>query len=609
MKRINRYAYPLAFFALTGLFTFTSCSSSDEPDEPNVNPSETVKTSFSLSVGLPQNKNNAKPTTRVSEAIAQAQTTPTFRGIDNITLIPFYVAGSETSPVTSATTRLGSNITLPGTNNNVFEAGNTNQVYANVNLPQGTSAFLFYGKAIDGTVNNSISSDADRHTYGTLSNNLSDTSNPSDISFSPVQVNNLQTAPAKAQALADYLTSIAKTSITVDGTTVNWSDNNNGSNPLYNEYQQFIKINAGSSNSVRIALQTLYNSINEGEMANAIKASITAKATVDTNGNLTLNSDLAGYPDATNDRIPDGVCVLNWDDANKQFNVSVDGTINGNVTNTKPSDLVYPANLQYYANTGIKTSNQDQSTNYPSSTTWTDITAKYTDGTQVTPSTRAVALTNQIQYAVGRMDITVKEGADQLKDHNGDNVAGSTTSGSSTTSSFPISAIFVGGQRPVGFNFEPQTNSTQYTIYDNVVPTNWSAALSGTDATIAHTLALETPADEVVRVAVELTNNSGSDFHGHDDQIIYKGAKFYLVAELNPATTGTVTQPTGTTTLNQVIKQDYITKANLTIDAAGGEKGLGGAYNVLPDLRNPKLSLGMSVDLQWQSGLTFNVNM
>ena len=39
------------------------------------------------------------------------------------------------------------------------------------------------------------------------------------------------------------------------------------------------------------------------------------------------------------------------------------------------------------------------------------------------------------------------------------------------------------------------------------------------------------------------------------------------------------------------------------------DKGLGAAYNVIPDLRTPALSIGMSVDLNWQSGLTFNIGI
>jgi hypothetical protein len=52
---------------------------------------------------------------------------------------------------------------------------------------------------------------------------------------------------------------------------------------------------------------------------------------------------------------------------------------------------------------------------------------------------------------------------------------------------------------------------------------------------------------------------------------------------------------------NKVFKQDYITTAKLTIGANSLKK----AYNVIPDLRSPKLELGLSVDLKWQQGITF----
>lgn len=111
----------------TPLF-LSSCSSSD--DVPNDTPvpytGETVKTSFTLSVGLPKGNSasGAKSNfgTRMSEEVTQAQGTPVFRGIDNISLIPF----AKTSAIASNDVRLGSNITLPassaGGQNNVYES-------------------------------------------------------------------------------------------------------------------------------------------------------------------------------------------------------------------------------------------------------------------------------------------------------------------------------------------------------------------------------------------------------------------------------------------------------------------------------------------------------
>ena len=72
--------------------------------------------------------------------------------------------------------------------------------------------------------------------------------------------------------------------------------------------------------------------------------------------------------------------------------------------------------------------------------------------------------------------------------------------------------------------------------------------------------------------------------------------------------------------MNQVFKQDYKTIVNFTIKAGkskndtsfpsgGNATGLGTAYNTIPDLRTPQLELGLSVDLTWQAGLNFNINL
>lgn len=609
--------------AMLAMFSFASCSSSDDPSEdPSVNPGESVKTTFSLSVALPQsNSNSAKPMTRVSEAVAQAQLTPEFRGIDNIILIPFGLAGStsDTNPVQSTSTRLGSNINLPGsTYNNVFQSsdikgGNTSTVYANVDLPMGTTAFLFYGKAIDQTPNTAITTDDQMHTYGTL-NYTGLTGQPSGISFTPRRVNNMTSVDSRAQAIADYLTTIANTSITVDNATVTWGTSGNDNNPFYNLYTQFIQLQSASSNSVLIAVQHLYSALHEeasanNTMASAIIASIITKATVASDGSAVtaLSSDISNYPSYLSNPIPDGACLVRWNTTDNKFEVNINGIGTGGELVTQPSQLVYPANLQYFANTNIQTSNSDKASSYVTTNTWSTILSGYSDGNQVTSSTQSVALSNQIQYAVGRLDIGVKAGSTSLQDREGNSVP-VTVSGSSA---FPVTAVFVAGQRAVNYAFTPDaSDNTLYTIYDTKVPDNWVVTTG--DPTYNYTLALQTPEREAVRVAVELTNNSGVDFRGYDG-MIYNGAKFYLVATLDPEASTGITQPTdgngNSLNIHRVIRQDFVTKATLTINQAGGQSGLGNAYNTLPDLRNPKLSLGMSVDLAWQTGLTFDVTM
>ena len=104
--------------------------------------------------------------------------------------------------------------------------------------------------------------------------------------------------------------------------------------------------------------------------------------------------------------------------------------------------------------------------------------------------------------------------------------------------------------------------------------------------------------------------NGDEEFYGVDGKI-GKNQKFYLVAELDPnGTTGvtnSITWPEATksnfpaTGITRVFIQDYTTSATFTINS------LKNAYVTIPDLRASNLQLGLSVDLKWQSGLTFDV--
>jgi hypothetical protein len=48
--------------------------------------------------------------------------------------------------------------------------------------------------------------------------------------------------------------------------------------------------------------------------------------------------------------------------------------------------------------------------------------------------------------------------------------------------------------------------------------------------------------------------------------------------------------------------QDFVTKVNFTI----GSDALKNAFVTVPDLRSTSMSLGLSVDLEWKEGLSFD---
>jgi hypothetical protein len=116
-----------------------------------------------------------------------------------------------------------------------------------------------------------------------------------------------------------------------------------------------------------------------------------------------------------------------------------------------------------------------------------------------------------------------------------------------------------------------------------------------------------------VYVALEFQNNTGQDFYGNHN-IIRNGGYFYLIAELDPNKTGLadISWPSnyvlppykadGTSNqVKRVFMQDYMTTAVFTL----GVNSLKHAYLTVPDLRAGSMTLGLSVDINWSTGLNF----
>lgn len=618
MKK-NLFIIGMGAMALATPLFLSSCSSSDDiADTPSTNNSEAVKTSFTLSVGIPGGgSSNAKPMTRMGEDITQAQETPAFRGMDNMTLIPF----TTKAAITTSDNRAGNtNINLPNATVNtllstqITTTGNAH-VYTDVSVPVGVASFLFYGKAVDDNAGTDASTPADMFKYGSLTTAGLSAGAPSGISFSPKQIYT-GSADAKATSLATYLTTIAGSSYTdAQSTEHKWSavtaDAQGQGSALATLYKNFTSLTAGSSASVQEAVQELYTSLNSllsgnqtdvnKGIINAIITNIKAGAKVD-DGTVALNADYTGFPADIN--LPDGAVTVKFE--NGTFTAQTSATYITDGTQVAAlSDYVYPANLWYRANTLIKTSDKVLTDKYTNGTAWDAILANYDGDGVVKNSTASIALKDQIQYAVGRLSMTVKVAEGTLYDGNGETVT-------VPTEGFPVSAVLIGDQRKVDFQFAPiSKGDKQYTIYDKEL-TGINATTNASKAN--NTLALETPADENVNVLLELTNNTGKRFKGKNGYIP-AGGKFYLLGTLTPSNGKVDGQ--ASTTLKQVFKQDYVTSANFTIQAnikdastnPNQDKGLGAAYNVIPDLRTPALSIGLSVDLTWQSGLTFDVDL
>ena len=264
---------------------------------------------------------------------------------------------------------------------------------------------------------------------------------------------------------------------------------------------------------------------------------------------------------------------------------------------------VHPARLYYTINTPSMVKNAAYLfSNEVAGKTWTQISGQYTEGA-VTATTQSVIMKDQVQYAVGRLDIKaqVKTGVTILD--SGSGIAETADKDPQPVAvpdaGYTHTGVLIGGQKQVDWQFKPVTSSAEYTIFDDV--TSYStAAKSGVFTDMVHTLALETATDGLINVALEFVN-TGKDFYGIDHKLIPAGAKFYLVAQLDPRASNTEHATNQAAADNKVFKQDFTTTAVMTI----GATSLAKAYNIIPDLRSPKLEFGLSVNLEWQSGITF----
>ena len=592
-----------------------SCSSNDEANENPTFDGKSVKTTFSISLpGNVAKTRMAGSTVQVGEDIAS------FRGMSEIVIIPF-------SHATDRATRLGENITLgankmvvPTTTNaaNAIPSGqllaNNNAVlYNDVTIPVGTSAFLFYGKA--------TGTDGYAEGYLTPEGLTGETSG---IFFNPTQI---QATPNKTvgDALAAYVGSIAAAKVGDNATDGAWWKCTDGttygtqtwySAALGDMYTSFTSLTPGASSYVQAAVQDLYTSIrtNTNPVAAKIREAILDKATDDGSGNLTFDTSLNGYP-ANNNSMPDGCATLEWTavtDGPNTVVASTNSTFGGGLTTAQAMNkIVYPASLYYFVNSGVETSIASRQADYVNTKTWAEILATYTNGKSVASTTRSVAITNPIQYAVGRLDLKVNKLSEATYyDRRGEEVT-------LPAEGFELKGVLIGGQKKVDYKFEQVTTADEYAIYDKTINTeSASAKVSKTvDAGTNYTLALETAANQEVYVALEFENNSGKDFMGVDG-VVKNGCKFYMIAKLTPTdATGTVSGSANTG--NKVFKQDFKTIANFTFGAGSADAdhngvsdapgGFGNAYVTIPDLRTPKLELGFSVDLKWQEGITYNL--
>lgn len=567
-KMINKYFCMAVALAAAGM---TGCSE----DEPNVNPTEgeTVKTSFAIS--LPYQFG-----TRMSGDNVQAN--GNFLGMQNIRMFPLTTAGADNVAL-SRMIALG----------NIAADGLTEQtkVYNDVQVDVNTSNFLFYALA-----GSTAPSTTTAFANGYMTDNLSSgVVNTNDIKFNLTRIRKEANFATDGAAVLQALNGVAAAS--------GWSASQD--TQLKALYDLYITNKAGSAASVKVLLEDLNNKMTA---LNAGSTATVAQAVIDAIGTAQAAIAASTFPRDYN--LPDGVAQVAWNSTAFEFVANTGVAIGSNAID--PTTICYPAGLYYMANTPIKTTEAIDPV-FPNFANWTGGFAADWSGTSVTATTRGIALTNPVQYAVASLAVKVKCATSTLPDNAADYADDPTTGGQTQTITVPadgfkLTGVVIGGQpETVGWDFKNLAGDHLMNIYDNAVPADVTAKF-GSESPINYTLVLEDLVEaavsdktqaSVVNIALEFENTSGQSFYGQDG-LVPAGAKFYLVGQLNLNADRGVTDATGRTS---VFSQDYTTTATFTISS------LENAYNGIPDLRASKMKFGLAVDLTWQAGVSFDVTI
>lgn len=567
-----------------------SCSDSSDVAEDTSSPAVECKILFNVE----------KPAgMRMADAVVQTEG-QAFRGLQSLLVVPFKTSGDDV-PVTASDVPLLSSIT----NAQKVTNENSNNLYyvVSCSLMKGGNRVLAYARAAyaDNLAAEKDNGALEIRYNGALATSLRDRMNPSELTFNLKSIHNTTDVHADAQDLADYLTAIANT----ETTTEKWSTTSDGQ--LKDLYRDFIHIDgegtgiiAGSATNVKAyadALKTQITVIKNHSTTPETSKTLCEKILASINANTTISGNT--YPAPLG--LPDGAAALRWmeDDTDNQykFMVRTQTTTMDNINSI--NRYTYPAELWYYANSGIQTStNEVKEEDYKNATSWGSLLNAYQSGTVVNDRTRSVAVKDALQYGVARLQCTLKSINNvQLKDAKNEVV------NNAIDDYLPLTSVIVGAQHTVGFDFKPQGVQSDVDgrfIYDAVVGSRANGSWT------VNTLVLQTYNGEKVPVVLEfqnnivIENNEKVAFTGKDG-IIYPGCKFYLVAMLDPADYTNTNAPDAAK--GRVFTQDYTTAVEMKITS------LANAYSCMPDLLSPRLEIGVQVQTKWIQSTTTTVKL
>lgn len=583
------------------LVVLMGCADSEEPATVVDDSPVAVSLAFSM-------PDISSARTRMADSVVQISSNY-FRGLKDVRIIPFRVAGTimaDHVPFVFDAFSSDDRDRVEGKPAELTPAAY--YYYPDCAFWSGTASVLFYARGANSVqVAGETVPATDKAYYGSTTANYMDANSPVRIQFSPEQISQSTLVGKRAKALADYMTAIANTS--------GWATTDDPK--LKALYLDFIRqdengsfaVIAGSSACVRAFVEELYNEVALREttaadaLVTAIRNSIKTAAEVDDKGHVTLTTwsgtPLTDYP--AHIGLPDGSAAMQWNGS--AFTPQTQTTVETAITSI--DRFAYPAELCYYGNSTIKTSSDEVKGNvYQSATTWDDVLGHYTLGTVITSATKSAAMVSPVQYGVARLSVRLKNiTVTPFLDADNEVV-------SFDDSYYPLTAVIVGGQYPVGFDFRPETlqpwpkdeeqsdalTDQMLFVYDTQVRTkktgntyDYYCLSSSGDVGCTNTLLLQTYEHKNVKIVLEFENRSDKKFKGFDG-IVYPGTKFYLIGEVNPKTGDNKTDENK----NRVFTQDYTTTFDVIVE------NFKSAYNVMPDLLAPRMEIGVKVE-NWET--------
>ena len=583
----------------------SGCASHEESPEPVVIEAPKEPESMSLLLACAPVSSD-KALTRLDEDVVQLNGAASYRAITNVRVF----AIKEGAPV---------NATVDQRQSSGLKTDKTRFYhFGYCNMPMLTNRCLVYAKALDV---NQGSPEATSRYNGSLNANIPDqVQSFDDIQFSLESILDATEAresgddrapwEIEAWTLAKALTDVVDKSHNEDNTLV-WKTSTNVI--LRNLFQRFTNNGAdlpGSAASVKqwmLALRAAANSYLEnpptslGNDDKALLAIIMAKAEAAAADDI-IN---VNYPRDIN--LPDGAAVLRWIEVKEQDGeniVKVQKFVPQLQTTTlddinSVSRFVYPPALYYFVNSSIWTSNSTLSfDDYKSKGHWKATSENdpdavqplFSDGGTVMTNTKTVAVAEPLQYAVAHLTMEVKANAASLKYDESENTI--------NIDKLTLKGVIIGGQRSVGYDFKPISNS-QYDVnfvYDSQVNsgnTTLKYPSESETGDIYHTLVLQSYNGENVNIILEF-EYSAEETTGFRclNGYVYPGTRFYLVGEFK-LDANAVNDPVDYK--RRVFTQDYTTTIEMTVQSL--EK----AYNVLPSLLSNSLEIGVMITPQWFS--------